>query len=489
MCVINNKKNIHTKMNLSSQIVDHSYEYLNNVIVVKGYPLKNYRLEYDYLSDNSIQVEISVSRGFMGLFSSGRTLINNVLENEDEFKFDMSRYLEQQFPNYNFYITDIITISNQNVVFKISYYPRAELPPDMIRKILSYLPPDQIERIYPGKDDPYLWYMMVVNNFPFIEEVPVNLVNWKRLYHEIDHLRKHEVPIIFNDDLLKLAADYDLTELVKILLLDPNIDPNNGQSYTPLKIAVSRNNIGVTELLLNDPRVVVDPEELLSIVLKENYSIMAKLISRMINPSITALNLAIYGGDFEYFQQLLPKFDPSSNDNETLLIATLANQPRVLERLLEDPRVNPSAQNNGAIAIAARKGFLEIARILLRDPRVDPSAQNNGIIITAVDNGNPELVHLILQDDRVNPSVNNNLPLLIAAKRHYADVIRVLLSDRRVNPVTVLYRIIDLIIRTWDESSKSADDRESIRNTFNVLLSDPRLRNDLQNNQKVMRFM
>lgn len=447
-------------MSLSAQVGRSTEKYLFDRIVAGGYPPKNYRVEYEFVSDNSIQVILTVARGLMGFFSSGKTLINEIMGNEKAFKAELQKFLEKSFPQYNIYLSDIITMSNQTAIFTISYYPRAELPPDMIRKILSYLPPEEIERIskvFPGQEgaaeDQYLWHMMVMNNFwrnyPLLEEIPLGSVMWKELYQELDAFRRAGIPLAFDNKMFKLAVMNDFMELVLIMLQDSLIDPNDQTDDSPLSLAVSGNKLAITEILLKDPRVDVDPLSLLQTVINQENPIMARLISRYIEPNMVALSMAIYGGDQERFEQLLGEIDPNGDWTSPVISAVMANRPDFLRRLLQSPQV-------------------------------DPSLQNDTLLLSAILKGYPEIVRLLLQDPRVNPAVLNNTPVLLAAKNQTPEVLQLLLSDPRVNPLQDFPSIMNLALQTWNEAEKTTENLGRTKATFKVLISDPRIKQAVQ---------
>jgi ankyrin repeat protein len=129
---------------------------------------------------------------------------------------------------------------------------------------------------------------------------------------------------------------------------------------------------------------------------------------------------------------LLPKVDPSMNNNHAIWLASNYGYTEIVRLLLADPRVDSSAGNNAALGNAAFYGHTETVRLLLADSRVDPSG--DGILKWAIQNGCTEIVLLLLKDKRVDPSVEDNYAIRNASCCGYTEIVRMLLADKRVNP-------------------------------------------------------
>lgn len=108
-------------------------------------------------------------------------------------------------------------------------------------------------------------------------------------------------PSVYDDLPLRLAADKGHTDVVKLLLSDPRVDPTSRQSKA-LWIAASNGHVEVVSLLLDDGRA-----------------------------------------------------DPSAADNRAIRLASQHGHIEVVRLLLDDNRVDPSALDNYAIISDCRK--------------------------------------------------------------------------------------------------------------------------------------
>jgi len=102
-------------------------------------------------------------------------------------------------------------------------------------------------------------------------------------------------------------------------------------------------------------------------------------------------------GNIDIVKELLPKVDPSIEDNYAIRWAARNDHKDILELLLQDPRVDPSVLDNWVIKWAAYYGHKDVVQLLLRDSRVDPSADDNYAIRWAAENGHKDIVELLEQ--------------------------------------------------------------------------------------------
>ncbi len=127
-------------------------------------------------------------------------------------------------------------------------------------------------------------------------------------------------------------------------------------------------------------------------------------------------------------------FDPSFQDNATIMEACRCGRSAILKLLLLDNRVDPSANNNYAIIKASSYEFVDIVKLLLQDDRVNPSDENNAAVRDACRYGRFDTVKLLLQDERVNPSDYKNEAIINASKNGFIGIVKILLQDKRVDP-------------------------------------------------------
>jgi ankyrin repeat protein len=267
----------------------------------------------------------------------------------------------------------------------------------------------------------------------------------------------------YNTYLIVWAAQKGYTEIVKLLLADPRVDPtiNNNNA---VRFASEESHVEIVKLLLNDPRVdhtavsfmgnlemvkfllentSIDPSindnaALTNAVYKNKTEIVRLLINdprvKLVNSNnITCDKAPFYSGTMnnEIFKILVKdmQFDPSSEHYISSVISN--NNIEIIKTLLQDPNIDMCKKY---LSYAVYNNSLEIAKLLLTDSRIDLSFDNE-MIINVSAKGNTEIVELLLKDPRVDPTVNDNEPLKSAVKLGHYDIIKLLLNDPRVNPI------------------------------------------------------
>ncbi len=245
-----------------------------------------------------------------------------------------------------------------------------------------------------------------------------------------------------------IASEKGYTEIVKLLLKHPKVNPSINNNYAIL-LASQNEHLDVVKLLLQDKRVrrklsdekikkyenqtkglnesirdLMKPkseEEILKSL--DNLSLVELLKKSCQSGYVSGVKLALERG-----------VDPSINDNFAIEYASKNGHLEIVKLLLQDERVDPSDHNNYAIRLALQNGHTEIVKLLLQDKRVDPSVDNNYVIRIASLNGYVEIVKLLLQDERVDPSVDNNLTIEFASQNGHTEIVKLLLQDPRVDP-------------------------------------------------------
>jgi ankyrin repeat protein len=126
-------------------------------------------------------------------------------------------------------------------------------------------------------------------------------------------------------------------------------------------------------------------------------------------------------------------YDPSADNNFSIISASKAGYTNIVQLLMTDPRVDPSADNNAASIFALQRRHFEVIILLLKDPRVDPIVGNLAILWASTD-GYTNIIEILITDERLDPSYNNNAALLGAMKNKHTDIVNLLIKDKRVNP-------------------------------------------------------
>jgi len=152
------------------------------------------------------------------------------------------------------------------------------------------------------------------------------------------------------------ACESGNTEIVELLLkvVDPTLEDNSGLMY-----ACNYNYIDIVKLLLADNRI--DPNEYPEDCGgSDEYEIYAEPI-----------RLACWVGNIDIVKLLLEdsRVDLSSR-HDTLEISCRKGYIDIVRLILADSRIDPSLHNNFALKLAKKENHTEIVNLLLSDPRV-----------------------------------------------------------------------------------------------------------------------
>lgn len=193
---------------------------------------------------------------------------------------------------------------------------------------------------------------------------------------------------------IQWASDKGHTEVVRLLLTSPRVDPSAGVNCA-IRWASHNGHAEVVKLLLDNPRV--------------NPGAMDNL----------AIQWASRIGHTEVVRLLLTstRVDPSANFNYSIRHASLSGHVEVVKLLLDDPRVDPGYTY--LIQKASRAGRVEIVRLLLTHPKVDPIGNDNYAIRKAFKKAHDDVVELLLGDKRVATSIS--LTLLEEIQKYYKE--------------------------------------------------------------------
>ena len=242
------------------------------------------------------------------------------------------------------------------------------------------------------------------------------------------------------------ACHCGITEIVRLLLLDPRVDPSANDNEA-IQHAISERNTEIVRLLLADPRVDPSTNENFPIRTSSHvgYTEMVRLLlaDPRVDPSTNnnePIRTASANGHAEVVRLLLadPRVDPSADDNEAIRTASAHGHTKVVRLLLADPRVDPSTTDNSPIRTSSHFGHTEIVRLLLQHPRVDPTARNNEAIQNASVNNHKEIVRMLLAwssgNKQVDPAAGDNTPLIEACVHGNIEIVQLLLATKRVDP-------------------------------------------------------
>lgn len=132
---------------------------------------------------------------------------------------------------------------------------------------------------------------------------------------------------------------------------------------------------------------------------------------------------------FKYYYSVT---NPINIEPHPLHYAIKHRYPETVKLLLDSKYFDPSSNNNIAIRIASQKGYDEIVTMLLNDDRVDPSDKSNDSLIQAITGGLLSIVKLLLSHPKIDPSARNNHALKTAVRWKRLDIINELINHKQL---------------------------------------------------------
>ncbi|KAJ3154582.1 hypothetical protein HDU89_007820 [Geranomyces variabilis] len=249
--------------------------------------------------------------------------------------------------------------------------------------------------------------------------------------------------------LLQTATVRPNMTILKMLILDYGVDPASA-SNEAIRVACRNGDVEFVRHLLSDSRVDPmdsDPNELKSNALfAASTADQAKVVELLLqDPRIDPAannNWAIYAasGHGACSAVKILMLDPRVKlSNESLYVACDAGRRDVVDLLLQDERIDPTADHNKALRLAIGGDTRandddDVVLRLLQDPRIDPSFNNNEAVQNVARYRSARVMAELLKDPRVNPAANDNYAIRVARRDQREDVVTVLLADERVDP-------------------------------------------------------
>lgn len=230
---------------------------------------------------------------------------------------------------------------------------------------------------------------------------------------------------------LVAAARTGHTAVVKLLLDDSRVDPNNREhdDWWPLLAAARAGHEDVVKLLLNDYRVDLGNDY-------ERVKIWSPLAE------------AARGGHHGIVKMLLKDghIDPNNgaaNSWPPLVEAASHGREMVVRLLLNDSRVDPNNEGKSLYSPlfwAVRGGHIAVAKLLITSGWVDPLLKNGrgetAICLASV-NGDIMMAKLLLCEGRAGINTHDshgNTPLSCAVAHGRVELVKFLLADTRIDP-------------------------------------------------------
>ena len=217
----------------------------------------------------------------------------------------------------------------------------------------------------------------LTKNFPDFGESNANFTSRKQT-------ENHEKMLHYIKNKLEDPTIHNKGELLQKLIHEHGFDPRYDDNEV-LKIAIQNNVLDIVLALLADPRIVPD-NAMLYIAIEHNSPdvVRALLTDPRVDPTADhniALRMAVTNGNVAVVDILLqdPRVDPSiypfNYMYSPIFLAASNGHAGILDRLLHDPRIyaNPHIVRILALIFeeATSKGHIAVARRLLQDPRID----------------------------------------------------------------------------------------------------------------------
>lgn len=211
---------------------------------------------------------------------------------------------------------------------------------------------------------------------------------------------------------IKYTSRWGFYDTVKVLLEDSRIDPSVEQNVS-IKNAVKSCNLDVIGLLLDDPRVDVT------------------------EPPLSALYLSFIDPITRNIANFIckhPNTNVSANDNEALKYATKNGYIDIVEFLLRDPRIDINAGNGMVFYNAVASDCVPIVKMLMEDPRLELSETNmKNAVYSSITDGNIEKLKVLLCDPRSDCVEITKWNLMHALDYGFIDIVAYLMAGSKID--------------------------------------------------------
>lgn len=260
-------------------------------------------------------------------------------------------------------------------------------------------------------------------------------------------------------------------------------DPNKGNVWERM---IRAGNIKALSALMKDKRIVItqsDVPKLWMLAIEEDGIYDSDLLEcSQIDPSSNnneALLLANKNGAFHLVNLLLDdkRVNPEvgteqDNINRNFRQALLSKDFDLVTKFLRDEKVDPSVYENFAIRYASKDLSNKFCHFLLDDSRVDPACFQNDVLGTACYSGRRLIVKRLLNDPRMSANKDYSLGLVLAALDGRKKIIDMLITSQK----------IELNQFVW----RAACTFPEVEKLLHRLLADQRLDPSANNNEAII---
>jgi ankyrin repeat protein len=259
---------------------------------------------------------------------------------------------------------------------------------------------------------------------------------------------------------LKIACENGHTEIVKLLLEQPDLDINafNGNSITAIYLACKNGHTEIVNLLLADTRTTIEfvLDEGRTPLLRACEAGHAEIVSLLLKAPKSKVKVNVEDITAHY---VTPFFYACQNGHK-----------EVIRLLLADPRTDvnkPRADNNRATPffVACQNGHTDVVRLLLADARTNVNAstnQGNTPLSIACENGHEEVVRLLLADPRIDHKMAASC--YPAYRKGFTKIIMLFITDFLVNNITLLNSTDEEIVKKYQSYYSDARRLEYYQN-------------------------
>lgn len=217
--------------------------------------------------------------------------------------------------------------------------------------------------------------------------------------YDIDYILEHSISANDNEENLQALCKSCHIVKTKKFMMGVQPEPNNTNLIKPIIVEKNKNNQEVnTEVLFNT-------------ACRHGYTEIVKLLLEdpRVNPAAKnndAIRDACYYGHTDIVKLLLEdkRVDSSALNNYAFRWASQNGHTDIVKLLLLDNRVDPSANKSISFHNACGNGHVEIVKLLLADKRIDPNiaSKYSFPLWNSCHKKHVEMVKVLLEDNRID---------------------------------------------------------------------------------------
>lgn len=277
----------------------------------------------------------------------------------------------------------------------------------------------------------------------------------------------HHNHSFLNTEILRKAAYHGHVDLVKLLLIYPDIDPNiqDEYGYTPLMWAVERGQLDVVKELLAHKSISPNIRSknglsalALAFMFEELGVVEVFIKDKNFDPANTdttaykkakssiTIDIAKQKRQLDIIKALIthPGIDTQITDKKnwnTLSWITSYDSYEIVNEILKNPTncLNlRGEQGLNLLTEAVKNNCLEVVRALLPQINIDPYMKKefSTALVEAAGNGYVEIVKMLLAHPNIDPNMNyhGSIALVRAASNNHTKIVKLLLSHTNIDP-------------------------------------------------------